>query len=55
MALILIVDDSSTTRSAVRKLVKEDGHETLEADYGQKGLGIIQNVCNQPDNDGTQA
>ena len=41
MALILIIDDSSTTRNAIRNLAKADDHETLEAENGQKGLEII--------------
>ncbi len=47
MALILIIDDSSTTRNVIRKLVKKDGHETLEAADGQKGLEIVSD--NKPD------
>ena len=41
MALILIVDDSSTTRKAIAQIVKADGHETLEAANGREGLEII--------------
>ena len=41
MALVLIVDDSSTTRKAIAQIVKADGHETLEAANGREGLEII--------------
>ena len=40
MALILIVDDSSTMRKAIRKIVKAEGHDTLEAPDGREGLEI---------------
>ena len=40
MALILIVDDSKTTRNAVRKVLKHEGHETLEAANGEEGLEL---------------
>ena len=39
MALVLIIDDSMTTRG-LRRLVKGEGHETLEAADGQKGLEL---------------
>jgi len=38
MALILIVDDSSTMRKAIAKVLKEDGHNTLAVADGRKGL-----------------
>ena len=40
MALILIVEDSSTMRKAIRKIVKAEGHDTLEAPDGREGLEI---------------
>ena len=40
MALILIVDDSLTMRRAIRKIVKAEGHDTLEAPDGREGLEI---------------
>lgn len=41
MALILIVDDSSTTRKAILQIVKADGHEALTATNGREALEII--------------
>ncbi len=38
MALILIVDDSSFQRRAIRSLVRQAGHETEEAENGRAGL-----------------
>ena len=38
MALILIIDDSSFTRKALARMVKAEGHETLEASDGRAGL-----------------
>ena len=40
MALILIVDDSSTMRKAIAKVVKAEGYNTLEAADGREGLEI---------------
>ncbi|OEU67750.1 MAG: hypothetical protein BA863_12825 [Desulfovibrio sp. S3730MH75] len=40
MALILVVDDSSTMRKAITKVLKEGGHNTLEGADGRKGLEI---------------
>lgn len=41
MALILIIDDSSTTRKAILQIVKADGYEALTAVNGREGLEII--------------
>ncbi len=41
MSKILIVDDSIFTRSMLKKLVKEMGHETIEATNGREGLDAI--------------
>ncbi len=38
MALILIIDDSSITRKAIRKVVKAAGYEAIEAADGKEGL-----------------
>ncbi len=38
MALILIVDDSSFQRRAIRSLVRQASHETEEAENGRAGL-----------------
>ncbi len=40
MALILVVDDSLTTRTAVCKVLKADGHETIEAADGKRALDM---------------
>ena len=38
MARILMIEDSAFQRFALKKLLKPDHHEILEADDGQKGL-----------------
>ena len=38
MSLILIIDDSSFTRKALAKMVKEQGYETVEASDGREGI-----------------
>ncbi|ODS31522.1 MAG: response regulator [Candidatus Scalindua rubra] len=43
MAKVLIIDDSHFTRTIIRKLVKDIGHETIEAANGQEGLDKIIN------------
>ncbi len=43
MALILTIDDSSTTRMAIRKIVKAEGHDVMEATNGREGLEIVAN------------
>ncbi len=47
MALILIIDDSLTTRNAVARLLKKDGHEILEAADGRVGLELA--AAHRPD------
>ena len=47
MALILIVDDSVTTRGAVRKVLKGTGHETIEAADGNEALKMA--ASQEPD------
>lgn len=42
MAKILIIDDSSTMRSALRKVLEGEGHELLEADDGVNGLALFE-------------
>lgn len=42
MAKILIIDDSSTMRSALRKVLEGEGHELLEADDGIHGLALFE-------------
>ncbi len=41
MGLILVVEDSFTTRKIVCKIVKEAGHEPLQASDGREGLEMI--------------
>ncbi len=38
MALILIIEDSSSTRKAIRKVVKAAGYDSIEAADGKEGL-----------------
>ena len=38
MAKIMIVDDSETLRTQLRKILQEAGHETVEAENGIVGL-----------------
>lgn len=40
MAQILVVDDSMITRKHVTKVLKNLGHETLEAENGEEGLAL---------------
>lgn len=42
MAKILIIDDSSTMRSALKKVLEGEGHELLEADDGVNGLALFE-------------
>ncbi len=47
MAKILIIDDAKFTRTMLKKMINELGHEILEAANGREGLDMI---CNeQPD------
>ncbi len=41
MVKVLIVDDSMFSRSMIKKIVKEIGHEAIEAANGQEGLKRI--------------
>ena len=41
MGLILVIEDSFTTRKVVCKIVKEAGHEPLQASDGREGLEMI--------------
>ena len=41
---ILIVDDSSATRSLIRKELSSEDHQLLEATNGQEAIQIINNV-----------
>jgi len=41
MAIFLVVDDSPVTRKTVCKIIKEEGHDTMEASNGREGLEII--------------
>ncbi len=41
MSKVLLVDDSMFTRSMLKKLVKEMGHEVVEAVNGREGLDAI--------------
>jgi CheY-like chemotaxis protein len=47
MALILIVDDALLSRNMVKKVLKSQGHSTIEAKDGEEGLDKIKE--NQPD------
>ena len=47
MAIILVVDDSMFQRHALAKVLKEDGHEVIEADNGESGLERI--IRDKPD------
>ena len=44
MALILIVDDSSTARTAYKTLLERRGHRVLLADDGFKALEMLREV-----------
>jgi CheY-like chemotaxis protein len=47
MAKILIVDDAKFTRTMLKKMVVEFGHETIEAGNGREGLEKI--TSEEPD------
>lgn len=47
MALILIVDDALITRTVIRKILKANNHQTLEATNGAEALEMIH--IHQPD------
>ena len=41
MAKILIIDDAKFTRTMLKKMIVEFGHETIEAENGRVGLEMI--------------
>ncbi|MDP6924027.1 MAG: response regulator [Candidatus Scalindua sp.] len=41
MAKILIIDDAKFTRTMLKKMIAEFGHETIEAGNGREGLEKI--------------
>lgn len=41
MAKVLICDDSAFIRNTIAKVVKELGHEVLQAGNGREGFGMI--------------
>ncbi len=41
MARILVIDDDSDVRRAVRKILETEGHEVLEAGNGKEGLRLF--------------
>ncbi len=47
MALILVIDDSSITRKAVCRTVREGGHESLQASDGREGFEMA--ISRKPD------
>ena len=41
MAKILVIEDSETTRSYIRQLLEDEGHETMGAEDGSVGLKLV--------------
>ncbi len=41
MSKILIIDDAKFTRTMLKKMITELGHETIEAENGKEGLDKI--------------
>ncbi len=41
MAKVLIIDDAKFTRTMLKKMIVEFGHETIEAENGRVGLEMI--------------
>lgn len=41
MAKILVIDDAKFTRTMIKKMLVEFGHETIEAENGREGLEKI--------------
>ncbi len=41
MAKVLIIDDAKFTRTMLKKMIAEFGHETIEAENGREGLEKI--------------
>jgi CheY-like chemotaxis protein len=44
-ALVLIVDDDTTTRALLRRLLQTDGYRTAEAQDGIQALNLCQRLC----------
>ena len=44
MAKILIIDDAKFTRTMLKKMIAEFGHETIEAENGKVGL---EKICSE--------
>ena len=42
MALILVIDDASTVRDLVRRMLAEAKHSVIEANDGETGLALFQ-------------
>ncbi|MEH1924854.1 sigma-54-dependent transcriptional regulator [Nostoc sp.] len=50
MAKILIIDDEKALRQAMAQILKDEGHDVIEAGDGEQGLKIIQqNTISRPD------
>ncbi|MEH2180535.1 sigma-54-dependent transcriptional regulator [Nostoc sp.] len=50
MAKILIIDDEKALRQAMAQILKDEGHDVVEAGDGEQGLKIIQqNTTSRPD------
>ncbi|WP_448268086.1 sigma-54-dependent transcriptional regulator [Nostoc sp. DSM 114159] len=50
MAKILIIDDEKALRQAMAQILKDEGHDVIEAGDGEQGLKIIQqNTTSRPD------
>lgn len=44
MAKVLIIDDAKFTRTMLKKMMSEFGHETIEAENGKEGL---EKICSE--------
>ncbi|MCG8505373.1 MAG: response regulator [Sphingomonadales bacterium] len=44
MAKILVMDDDAGIRELIRDVLEESGHEVTEAEDGNKGMELLQNV-----------
>ncbi|MFN6538583.1 MAG: sigma-54-dependent transcriptional regulator [Nostoc sp. EkiNYC01] len=49
MAKILIIDDEKALRQAMAQILKDEGHDVIEAGDGEQGLKIIQQDASRPD------
>lgn len=47
MAKILIIDDNDSLRTMVARMLEQDGHETMTAENGKKGLEVF--MIGKPD------